>query len=161
VGGGVRSLSTALRLLELGVHRVIVGTKLVQDSLLAGEMFRVLGERVVAGIDCRGGTVSVQGWTESSEVSATSLARQVEAQGAKRLILTDISRDGMLTGPNLDLIRQVTGAVAIPVIASGGIGSLEHIQRLRSVAPEGVIIGRALYEGAFSLAEAVSLSKET
>ncbi len=156
VGGGVRTLETAQRLLDLGIRRVIVGTKLVQDELLAARFFQELGESVVAGIDARGGMVALHGWTEQSLRPATELARQVEQQGAKRIILTDIAHDGMLNGPNLDLLAQVLSVVEIPVIASGGIGSLDHLRSLSQSRIEGVIVGRALYENSFTLEEALS-----
>ncbi len=157
MGGGVRTLETARKLLDLGIARVIVGTKLVQDALLAAEFFKELGEKVVAGIDARGGMVALQGWTEQSDRPASELAQEVERQGARRIILTDIGRDGMLNGPNLDLLAQVSSAVSIPVIASGGIGSIANLQSLTSVlpTPEGVIVGRALYENCFTLREAL------
>jgi phosphoribosylformimino-5-aminoimidazole carboxamide ribotide isomerase len=160
VGGGVRTLDTAMRLLDLGVRRVVVGSKLVQDELLAAEFFKQLGDKVVAGIDARGGMVAVHGWTEQSEIPATELAQRVARQGASRIILTDIARDGMLQGPNLQLLHQVMRTVSIPVVASGGIGSLLHIQELRmaSPPPEGVIVGRALYESNFTLKQALDRS---
>ncbi|HSI73934.1 MAG TPA: 1-(5-phosphoribosyl)-5-[(5-phosphoribosylamino)methylideneamino]imidazole-4-carboxamide isomerase [Fimbriimonas sp.] len=160
VGGGVRSLASARRLLDLGVRRVVVGSKLVQDEVLAAEFFRQFGDQVVAGIDARGGMAAVHGWTEESEVPATELAQRVERQGARRIILTDIARDGMLQGPNIELLHQVMQAVAIPVIASGGVGSLQHIEALASAStsPEGVIVGRALYEGKLTLRQALGQS---
>ncbi|MEZ0327881.1 MAG: 1-(5-phosphoribosyl)-5-[(5-phosphoribosylamino)methylideneamino]imidazole-4-carboxamide isomerase [Fimbriimonas sp.] len=161
VGGGVRTLETARRLLDLGIARVVVGTKLVQDELLAAKFFQELGEAVVAGIDARGGMVAVHGWTEQSEMPATELARQVERQGARRIILTDIARDGMLNGPNLELLSHISAAVSIPIIASGGIGTLDDLRLLAHSAnpPEGVIVGRAIYENRFSLKEALNALK--
>jgi phosphoribosylformimino-5-aminoimidazole carboxamide ribotide isomerase len=160
-GGGVRTLETARKLLDLGIARVVVGTKLVQDELLAAKFFQQFGDAVVAGIDARGGMVAVHGWTEQSEMPATELAQQVERQGAKRIILTDIARDGMLNGPNLDLLAHVSDSISIPIIASGGIGALEDLQALNGSAhrPEGVIVGRAIYENKFSLAEALDSLK--
>jgi phosphoribosylformimino-5-aminoimidazole carboxamide ribotide isomerase len=159
-GGGVRSLETARRLLGLGVARVIVGTKLIQDPALAERFFSELGERVVAGIDARDGKVAVAGWIEGSDVSALDLARRVESQGARRIILTDIARDGALTGPNLGLQAQVAEGVGIPVIASGGIGALRDIDALlplEAKGVEGVIVGKAIYEGRVDLQEAIRL----
>ncbi len=160
VGGGVRSLESAQRLLDLGVGRVVVGTKLVEDPELAGKMFAALGDKVVAGIDARNGIVAVAGWIDQSSVSARDLAVHMQALGAKRIILTDIAQDGMLTGPNLALLAEVASSIDIPIIQSGGIGSLADIQSLQAVSPqpEGVIVGRAIYEKKFSVKEAVELS---
>jgi phosphoribosylformimino-5-aminoimidazole carboxamide ribotide isomerase len=158
VGGGVRSMETARRLMEAGARRVVVGTKLVEDPELAREMFAELGEKVVAGIDARQGKVAVAGWIEQSAVTAVDLAKKMEELGAKRLILTDIAQDGMLSGPNLELLNAVSESVGIPIIHSGGIGALEDLKLLYDKAvrrPEGVIVGRAIYEGRFSVKEAV------
>lgn len=161
VGGGVRSLEAARRLLDAGASRVVVGTKLVQDPSLAQTMFDTLGEAVVAGIDARDGMVAVSGWTEQSRRSAVELAQQMATLGARRIILTDISKDGMLTGPNLMLLDEVSSSVAIPIINSGGIGSFADLELLYHRAikrPEGVIVGRAIYEGRFTVREAVNLA---
>jgi phosphoribosylformimino-5-aminoimidazole carboxamide ribotide isomerase len=156
VGGGVRSIVTAQRLLDLGVARVIVGSKLVQDEELADNFFSLFGPKVVAGIDARDGLVATDGWTAGSSVTAIQLAQRVSTQGAARIILTDIAQDGMLAGPNLNLLREVQTAVSIPIIHSGGIGSLEDIRAVAECSPEGVIIGRAIYEKRFNVSEAVS-----
>jgi phosphoribosylformimino-5-aminoimidazole carboxamide ribotide isomerase len=158
VGGGVRSLDTAHTLLDMGVGRVIVGTKLVQDPQMAERFLRELGEQVVAGIDARSGKVAVAGWTEGSETTAVDLARRVESQGARRVILTDIARDGALVGPNVDLLTHVASAVRIPVVASGGISRIEDLEALlptERLGVEGVIVGKAIYEGRLDLAEAL------
>jgi len=160
VGGGVRSLDTARRLRNMGVSRVIVGTKLVQDADLARRMFAEFEDHIVAGIDARGGQVAVAGWIEQSSVEATDLAARMETLGARRIILTDISKDGMLTGPNLQLLASVSGVVGIPIVHSGGIGELADLKLLYDKArprPEGVIVGRAIYEGRFTVSEAVNL----
>jgi len=158
VGGGVRSLETAHRLLSLGVARVIVGSKLIQDIEMATEMFSEFGERVVAGIDARNGQVAIGGWIEQSATGAVELSQEIESLGAKRIILTDIAQDGTLGGPNLTLLDSVSCAISIPVIHSGGIGDLEDLKLLYDKAymrPEGVIVGRAIYEGKFSVEQAI------
>lgn len=158
VGGGVRSLETARRLLDLGVARVIVGTKLVEDHALAARMFSELGERVVAGLDARDGNVAVAGWVTQSNIGVVELAKVMEDLGAKRFILTDIAQDGMLTGPNVDLLNSVMNAVSVPIIHSGGIGDLGDLKVLydkEGKRPEGVIVGRAIYEGRFNVKQAV------
>jgi phosphoribosylformimino-5-aminoimidazole carboxamide ribotide isomerase len=158
-GGGVRTLETARRVLDHGVQRVVVGSKLVQDAELSAQFFAELGEQVVAGIDAREGKVATIGWTETSEVTAVELALRVEAAGCRRIILTDIARDGELKGPNLDLLRDVVAVVKIPVIASGGVAVVEDLGLLRSAFPagvEGVIVGKAIYENRFTVAQAVA-----
>lgn len=157
-GGGVRSLETARTLIDLGVGRVVVGTKLVQDEELAARMFAELGDRVVAGIDARNGMVATIGWTETSEVTAAEMARRVEAAGCRRIILTDIARDGAMRGPNLELLTEVASAVSIPVIASGGVSVLDDVTALTQVQPalEGVIVGKALYEGNLTLPDMIA-----
>ena len=161
VGGGIRSLETARRLLACGVSRVVIGTKLVEDEKLAGTLFAELKDQIVAGIDARNGMAAVAGWIQQSRISAIELAVKMEALGARRIILTDIAQDGMLTGPNLDLLLAVTRAVQIPIIHSGGIGALSDLKLLYDMnegRPEGVIVGRAIYENKFSVQEAVDLA---
>lgn len=156
-GGGIRSLETARRVLDLGVLRVVVGTKLIQDRDLADQFFTEFGDRVVAGIDARDGKVATVGWIETSDVTAKGLAQRVEGSGCKRIILTDIARDGALVGPNLSLLREVVDAVTIPVIASGGVAEISDLLAIQHAFPtgvEGIIVGKALYEGRFSLEEA-------
>lgn len=159
VGGGVRDFASVDALLSAGVARVIVGTKIVKEPSWASDLFAKYGARVVAGIDARDGMAAVSGWTEGSSVSALELAKRVEAQGCKRLILTDIATDGAFTGPNLAFLREVAGGVSIPVIASGGVSCLADVQTLAAMkepSVEGVIVGKALYEGRIDLGEALS-----
>jgi len=156
VGGGIRSFDSASALLDIGVSRVVVGTALVQRPDLAERLFLTFRERVVAGIDARGGKVAIGAWTEQSEVTAVDLALTMQRSGARRVILTDIARDGMLNGPNLELLEEVASQLVIPVIQSGGIGSLDHLRSLKGTRAEGVIVGRAIYEGKFSVSEAIT-----
>ena len=158
-GGGVRSLETARRALEMGVHRVVIGSKLLAEPEFAEAIFAALGESAAAGIDAREGRVAVAGWTETSDTPAADLARRIEALGAHRFIVTDIARDGALQGPNLDFLRTMAAAVQGKVIASGGVSSIDDILAIRHLgAPnlEGVIVGRAIYEGKFTVAEALA-----
>jgi len=160
VGGGARDFSSVDALLDIGVARVIVGTKIVKDPNWAALLFAKYGDKVAAGIDARNKKAAVAGWTEDSAVSALKLARRVEAQGCKRIILTDIATDGALTGPNLPFLQEIAGGVSIPVIASGGVSCLADLQALaeaKNPAVEGVIVGKAIYEGRIKLAEALAL----
>ncbi|HWD38893.1 MAG TPA: 1-(5-phosphoribosyl)-5-[(5-phosphoribosylamino)methylideneamino]imidazole-4-carboxamide isomerase [Fimbriimonas sp.] len=160
-GGGVRSLETAASVLAAGAARFVVGTKLIEEPSLAGQFFQEFGDRVVAGIDARHGKVAIGGWLDTSGEDAGEVAVRVQRQGAARLVLTDIGRDGTLQGPNLELLKRVSSKVSIPVIQSGGISSLEDVSSLLSLGdakPEAVIVGKALYENRFSLREALSLA---
>ncbi len=159
LGGGIRNLEVARQALAIGVDRVIVGTALVAAEAEAAALFDELGDGVIAGIDARDGKVAVDGWTEGSSWEADDLAAHVETLGARRIVFTDISRDGMRTGPNLASLSAVCGRVRLPVIASGGISSLSDVVALERAAPpnvEAVIVGRALYSGDLSLVEAIA-----
>jgi phosphoribosylformimino-5-aminoimidazole carboxamide ribotide isomerase len=158
-GGGVRTMETAQRLIEMGIGRVIVGTRLVTEPWFAAKMFAQFEHRVVAGIDARNGYATASAWETDSNQKAEDIARQIAGEGCKRIILTDIGRDGMQSGPNTELLVSIKRASGLPVIHSGGIGSLADLETLTSLGadvPEGVIIGRALYEGAFGLDEALA-----
>lgn len=158
-GGGLRTLETVEQAMAAGVERVVIGTKAYEDpKFLRGACERFPG-RVVVGIDARAGKVAVRGWRDDTAMDAVELARRCEQDGAARIIYTDISRDGTGAGVNAEQTAQVARAVDIPVIASGGVGSLDDIRALAGFAGdgiEGVIVGRALYHGAFTLAEAMA-----
>ena len=157
VGGGIRSANTARAWLEAGVERVVIGTAAVRDPDMVRAVCLDHGpERVVVSVDAREGMVALQGWTESSQVSALELAHRMAALGVTRLLYTDIARDGMLTGPDLETNAQLVRETGMAVLASGGVASVEDIQRLAPTGVEGVIVGRALYTGAVSLPDAVT-----
>jgi phosphoribosylformimino-5-aminoimidazole carboxamide ribotide isomerase len=158
LGGGVRSAARAEELLACGLDRVILGTVALEQPELVEELAACHPGRVVVGIDARNGRVATRGWIEESSTEATDLARRFSASGIAAIISTDIATDGTLAGPNLEALRGMAEASSVPVIASGGIGTLEHILSLLSLAPlgvEGVIVGRALYDGRVDLAEAL------
>ena len=155
VGGGIRGLQTVDRYLAAGIERVILGSVAVeQPSVLAAAVSRH-GEAIIAGIDARGGRVALHGWRERSDEEARELVRRLAAAGVLRFIYTDIARDGTLRGPNIAATRRVVEAAPVPVIASGGIATIDHIRRLRGIGVEGAILGRALYDGTLSLPEAL------
>ncbi|MBI1815554.1 MAG: 1-(5-phosphoribosyl)-5-[(5-phosphoribosylamino)methylideneamino]imidazole-4-carboxamide isomerase [Deltaproteobacteria bacterium] len=162
VGGGVRTVERAAQLLAAGADRVIFGTAaLAHPEVVALACERFPG-RIAVGIDARDGKVAVQGWTETSQTTAIDLARRVEAFGVVRIIYTDISRDGTQQGVNVEATRALADAITIPVIASGGVGSLADITALLPCAAAGVaavIVGRALYTGAVKLAEAIAAAR--
>ncbi|MBI2955417.1 MAG: 1-(5-phosphoribosyl)-5-[(5-phosphoribosylamino)methylideneamino]imidazole-4-carboxamide isomerase [Chloroflexi bacterium] len=159
LGGGMRDLRAIEEVLVLGVERVILGTVAVENPRLVEDACRRWGERVVVGIDARDGLVATRGWKETSQVQALDLARQMLKLGARRFIYTDISRDGTLTEPNYGAIRDFVDAVAVPVVASGGVASVEHIARLRATGAEAVIVGKALYTGGVDLGRANDLAR--
>ncbi|MGH7830418.1 MAG: 1-(5-phosphoribosyl)-5-[(5-phosphoribosylamino)methylideneamino]imidazole-4-carboxamide isomerase [Candidatus Binatia bacterium] len=161
VGGGIRSVEMAGAYLGEGVSRVVVGTKAARDP----DFLRALGatypKQVALGLDTKDGKIAVQGWTETLDVSAEDFLKSASLQGIYCLIFTDIARDGMLTGPNLQALRRVMAATELPVIASGGIARLEDIRALADLENcklLGVIVGKALYEGKFTLKEALQVA---
>ena len=158
LGGGIRNAEVIERVLNIGVSRVILGTSVAQNDDIARSALMMYGEKVIVGIDAKDGFVAISGWMERTNESAVAFAKRMVGFGAKRIIFTDIARDGMLTGPNLQALGEMLSAVQIPIIASGGVGSLDHIRSLGSLFAsnlEGVIVGKALYTGAVSLPEAI------
>ena len=156
LGGGLRTEPDIAEALAWGVQRVVLGTRALKDPGWAEKMCRRFPGQVVLGIDAKEGGVAVAGWTEVSDCSAIDLARTCAAWPLAALVYTDISRDGMLAGPNLASIAEMAAAVSVPVIASGGVSSLEDVRRLAELGVAGCIIGRALYEGRFRLADVIS-----
>lgn len=158
-GGGLRTLADVARALELGAARVVLGTVAVREPELVREAVARFGaERVVAGIDARDGFVAVHGWQETSALDVLTVARRMADCGVMRIVYTDISRDGMLTGANVAATAELARASGLRIIASGGVASLDDIRALAERAPEGiegVIVGQALYTGAFTLADAL------
>ncbi|MGI6649114.1 MAG: 1-(5-phosphoribosyl)-5-[(5-phosphoribosylamino)methylideneamino]imidazole-4-carboxamide isomerase [Bacillota bacterium] len=162
VGGGIRTMETVRQLLDLGVNRVILGTSAVAQPEMVREAVAEFGERILVGIDGRDGKVVIEGWDKTSEKSILELGREVEEIGIKRIVLTDIRRDGMLKGPNVEGTREMGLACNLKILASGGISSLEDIRSLKALEPygvEGVIIGRALYSGVVVLEEALEVAQ--
>jgi phosphoribosylformimino-5-aminoimidazole carboxamide ribotide isomerase len=159
-GGGIRSMATIERMFEAGVQRVVLGTALVREPTLVAEACeRYAG--IVAGIDARDGKVAIEGWREGTDHGVLELVRELELLGVQRLAYTDISKDGMQTGVNYGAYRALVSQVKIPVVASGGVSTLEDITDLVSLGPqlEGVIVGRALYEKSFTLEEAIRVGR--
>lgn len=160
LGGGIRSLAHVEAWLAKGIARVILGTVAVRDPDLVKAACKAFPGRVAVGIDARGGKVAVEGWAETSELSAIDLARRFEDAGVAAIIYTDIDRDGVLAGINWDGTLDLAGATSIPVIASGGLASIEDVKRLAApdcAVLEGAISGRALYDGRLDPAEALKI----
>ncbi len=159
LGGGVRSAERAEELLACGLDRVILGTVALEQPELVEELAARHPQRIVVGIDAKNGKVATRGWIEESSTEASDLARRFSASPLAALICTDIATDGTLAGPNLTFLRTMAEASAVPVIASGGIGTLEHLLSLLPLEAQGVsgvIVGRALYDGRVDLAEALA-----
>ncbi len=159
LGGGIRDTAAARRMLDIGVGRVIIGTSAALDASLAEVIFRELAEQAVLGVDAKDGFVAIRGWEETTREDAVSFARKMQDLGARRVICTDISRDGMLQGANIDATRRMAESLDIPIIASGGVSTLNDIiglKELQSVGVEGAIVGKALYTGALSLTDALA-----
>ena len=161
LGGGIRDMGTIEAWLAKGLARVILGTVAVRDPALVKEAAKAFPGKVAVGIDARDGMVAVEGWAETTDVTATDLAKQFEDAGVAAIIYTDIERDGAMQGPNVAATAALAHAVSIPVIASGGVSSMEDLAALKACgAPlDGAISGRALYDGRIEVAAAAALLK--
>ncbi len=163
VGGGIREESTVAQLLDIGVQQIVVGTRALEDidwfeSLVNKPEF---AHHLVLGLDAREGRIATRGWTETGETTITQMAAKVNGWPLAAIVYTDIARDGMLTGPNLETTGQLAQSCSVPVIASGGVGSLQDIENLAQLPLRGIIVGRALYENKFTLPQALAAVKTT
>ncbi len=159
IGGGIRTRETIKMYLDSGVDRVIIGTEAIRNPALVDDACGEFPDRIVVGIDARKGMVAIEGWTEDTRTRAVDLARRFENSGVAAINFTDIHRDGMQTGPNIEETRKMAESVSIPVIASGGVATLDDIKNLmplESVGVSGVITGKALYSGSLDLKEAIA-----
>lgn len=161
VGGGIRNQETVEMYMDLGVKRVIIGTEAIKTPQFIKDVCRLFPGQIVVGIDARDGLVAIEGWTETTRVKAVDLAKQFEDSGVAAINFTDIHRDGTQTGPNVEATRRLARAVSIPVVASGGVSTIDDIKNLLPLKADGVvgvITGRALYSGTLSLKSAIELS---
>jgi len=159
IGGGIRTVATVEEYLAAGVSYVIIGTQAVRHPEFVTELCQKFPGHVIVGIDAKNGMVAVEGWAEASTTAADELAKKFEDQGVSSIVYTDISRDGMMQGVNVEATANLAKAISIPVIASGGVTDINDIIRINEVKDsgiEGVIIGRALYEGTITMAEAIA-----
>jgi phosphoribosylformimino-5-aminoimidazole carboxamide ribotide isomerase len=166
LGGGIRDLAAIEMWLSAGITRVILGSAAVKNPILVHQACKSFPGRIAVGIDARNNMVATEGWAETSSLPAGDLARRVEDAGVAAIIYTDIARDGMLCGPNLEQTRTLADALKIPVIASGGVGGLDDLLALRDAAAaspgiEGVIVGRALYDGRMTIETALAALRGT
>lgn len=157
LGGGIRSAETVEAMLSLGITRCIIGTRAVQQPEFILELVKQFGsERIVVGIDAKDGMAATEGWEKVSSLTALDLCRQMKAFGVKHIVYTDISRDGMMTGPNISYTKRLTDETGLDIIASGGVSCMDDLIRLQEQGVQGAIIGKALYEQKISLPDAVA-----
>ncbi|MBN1152754.1 MAG: 1-(5-phosphoribosyl)-5-[(5-phosphoribosylamino)methylideneamino]imidazole-4-carboxamide isomerase [Dehalococcoidia bacterium] len=157
VGGGIRTADTADDLFSRGVERVVLGTAAVEDPELVGSLAAAHPGAVVVSLDARDGLVTTRGWLVGTKVPVVDLCERMVAAGISRFVYTDVKRDGTMTEPNFDALEQLVRSTAAPVVAAGGITSLEHLRRLRDVGAAGAILGKAIYVGSIDLGEALKL----
>ena len=156
LGGGIRSEEAVKSILDLGVHRVIIGTKAVKEPEFIKVLIERFGpEQIVAGIDAKDGKVAVEGWEKVSTLTAIELCSKMKEYGVRHVVYTDISRDGMLTGPNISATKKLTEEIGMDIIASGGVSCMEDLQKLYEEGIGGTIIGKALYEKRLNLEDAI------
>ena len=156
LGGGIRQLETVEQLLRAGIERVILGTAAVEDRELVTEACRNFGESIIVGIDAKEGHIAIRGWRQQTELEAVEFIKSMVELGVKRFIYTDITRDGTLTEPNFAAIFELVNTVRLPIIAAGGISSLNHLIMLKKLGVEGAIVGKALYTGDINLKQAIA-----
>jgi len=162
VGGGIRNEETVKMFFEIGVKRVVIGTEAIQNPNFVKNACKTFPGQIVVGIDARNGMAAIEGWTKTTQIKALDLAKQFEDCGVAAINFTDIHRDGMKTGPNIDETRRLAEAISIPVVASGGVSTIKDIQNLmplEAVGVVGIITGRALYSGSLNLKEAIDISR--
>lgn len=158
VGGGIRTIKDIEHKLNLGVTRVILGTKAVENPMFIKEVIHCFGaDKIVIGIDAKSGMVAIQGWEKLSNYNAVSLAIEMKEFGVKTIIYTDISKDGMLQGPNIEHTKEMVESTGLNIIASGGVSSMMDLEALNNINVEGAVIGKALYENHIDLKQAVSI----
>ncbi len=161
LGGGIRDIKTITQLADIGVDRLILGTSAAKDPDMVAQACKKFEGRVLVGIDAKDGKVAVKGWVEVTKLDAIKFAKDMESAGAAGIIYTDISRDDMMTGPNIEAMAKMVKSVKIPVIASGGVSKLEDVDNLMQIKDLwGVITGKALYSGAMDLKAAIKLTME-
>jgi phosphoribosylformimino-5-aminoimidazole carboxamide ribotide isomerase len=160
LGGGIRTIEMIEIILCKGIERVILGTSAVNDPELVKKAIKAFGNNLAIAVDAKEGMVAIEGWAKTSQFKAIEFAKMMEEFGAKTIIYTDISKDGMLSGPNFEAIEEMVGSVGIDVVASGGVKSLDDIKRLKSIGVAGAVIGKAIYSGAIDLAEAIKIAAE-
>lgn len=160
VGGGIRNMQTVQKYLSVGVFRVIIGTAAITDPDFLDEALEKYGEKIAVGVDIKDGFVATHGWTEVSDVSCEEFVQKMQQKGVKTIICTDISKDGMMSGTNIELYKSLSERFSIDITASGGVSTLEDVETLNDMNMYGAILGKALYTGAIDLEKAIEITKE-
>lgn len=160
LGGGIRSMETISFFLSKGVDRIILGTSAVKNFEFVKKALKIFGEDIIIGIDGKDGFVAIEGWVKTSELTSVRLAQDMEKLGAQTIIYTDITRDGMLSGPSFEEIEKMVRTVDMEVIASGGVSTLKDIETLKEIGASGAIIGKALYTGDLELGQALKTAEQ-
>jgi phosphoribosylformimino-5-aminoimidazole carboxamide ribotide isomerase len=162
LGGGIRNMEIISRFVNMGVSRLIIGTEAIRNPRLVEEACQAFPDKIMVGIDARNGMVAIEGWTQTTQQPAVDMAKALEGIGVAGIIFTDIHKDGMQTGPNVEATKQMAESVSTPIIASGGVGDIDDIKALAQLEPvgvAGVITGRALYDGRLDLKEAIDVAR--
>ena len=159
IGGGIRDMDTIKKYVEAGIDRVILGTAAVTSPGFVQEAVKAYGDKIAVGIDIKDGFVAIKGWTETSEENAMDFTAKMQAMGVKTMICTDISRDGAMRGANHELYRELARRFDMNIIASGGVSSMEDVEKLAALDIHGAIVGKAYYTGAIDLAKAIEVAK--
>ncbi len=159
LGGGIRSMRDMEFYLDSGISRVILGSAALKDPGLVKEAVSAFGDKIAVGIDAKNGYAAAEGWTQTSDVYFTDLAKEMEQCGVKTIIFTDISRDGTLSGPNLKQLSEINNAVSCDIIASGGITNIEDIKALKSLGLYGAVCGKSIYSGSLDLKQALEVAE--
>jgi phosphoribosylformimino-5-aminoimidazole carboxamide ribotide isomerase len=158
-GGGIRDIPTLEHTIASGVSRVVIGTAAVKDPQMLRDAVAVAGANLIVSVDARDGFVSLEGWTESTDISALSLIDQLQGLGLQRIVYTDIMRDGVKGAPNFSMYERLSAETSVKILAAGGVSTIEDIRRLAAAGIDGAIVGRALYKGEIDLAEAIAAAR--
>ena len=159
VGGGIRNIDRVAQYIDSGISRVIIGTAAIKDPEFLKTALDIYGDKIAVGVDARNGRVSINGWQQTTDISSIEFCKSLSGQGVSTIIYTDISKDGMLSGPNHEVYSKLSEITGLNIIASGGVSDISDVKRLAQTGIHGAIIGKALYTGAIDLAEAVSGGK--
>lgn len=160
IGGGIRNIETVKKYLDCGVMRVIIGTAAITNPEFLSEALKLYGEKVAVGVDIKDGKVAIHGWTQTADFTCEEFIEMMQNKGVKTIICTDVSKDGMMSGTNLALYKELSQKFNIDIVASGGVSSIDDIRALKEMNLYGAILGKALYTNSIDLAEAISISKE-
>ncbi len=160
IGGGIRNIETVKKYLDCGVMRVIIGTAAITNPEFLDEALKLYGDRIAVGVDIKDGKVAIHGWTETADFTSEEFIEKMQNQGVKTIICTDVSKDGMMSGTNLSLYKELSQKFDVDIVASGGVSSIDDVKALKEMNLYGAILGKALYTNSIDLAEAIQISKE-